>query len=121
MNLKNDYKVLYAEAADGSRVFKASKTGVLTDAEEIASVEIGRYKLIYEKNGKIFGSESGYVKDGVCLDAFNKVFIDADNAQASNEPVVVDNDEPEAGEPDTTEPEVEDEEEPAEGENEIEG
>ena len=74
MNLQNGYKVLYAEAADGIRTFKASKTGAFADAEVIAEVEIGKYKLIYEKDGGIFGSESGRVEDGVRIEAFDTVF-----------------------------------------------
>ena len=75
MNLKNDYKVLYAEAADGIRTFKASKTGAFADAEVIAEFEIGKYKLIYENNGKIYCSETGVPSDAdECIDAFDKLF-----------------------------------------------
>lgn len=74
MNLQNGYKVLYAEAVDGNRIFKASKSGTLNDADTIATVEIGKYRLIFEKDGSIFGSESGRVEDGVHIEAFDNVF-----------------------------------------------
>lgn len=59
MKLQNGYKVLYEVAADGKRTFYASKTGVFADADQIGEpVEIGKYKLVYEKNGKIYFSET---------------------------------------------------------------
>ena len=83
MNLKNDYKVLYAEATDGVRTFKASKTGTFSDAEVIAELEIGKYKLIYEKEGKIYCSEAGVPSDDDdCVDAFDKLFAVVDNTKA---------------------------------------
>jgi hypothetical protein len=59
MKLQNGYKVLYEVAADGKRTFYASKTGVFADAEQIGEpIEIGKYKLVYEKDGKIYFSET---------------------------------------------------------------
>ena len=76
MNLQNGYKVIYEKAADGMRTFYASKTGVFADAEKIAEAEIGKYKLIYEKAGRFYGSETGIPTDSdYCFTAFDKVFI----------------------------------------------
>jgi hypothetical protein len=75
MNLQNGYKVIYEKAADGNRAFYASKTGVFADAEKIAESAIGQYKLIYEKAGSIYGSESGIPADtDIHLADFDKVF-----------------------------------------------
>ena len=96
MNLKNGYKVLYAEAAEGMRTFKASKTGTFADAEIIAEIEMGKYKLIYEKEGKIYGSETGVPSEAdISFDAFKSV-LNAEEAfenevveeEAAVEPVV---------------------------------
>ena len=90
MNLKNGYKVLYAVAADGKRTFYGSKSGVFADAEQVGEpFEIGKYKLVYEKNGKIYGSESGipnFDENGVPADSafksFNEIFVEAENNEA---------------------------------------
>lgn len=75
MTLKNGYKVIYEEIKDGKRIFRASKTGVFADAEVIAEAEIGKYKLIYEKDGRFYGSETGVpTDDDYCFEAFDKVF-----------------------------------------------
>ena len=75
MNLQNGYKVIYEKAADGKRTFYASKTGVFADAEKIAEAVIGQYKLIYEKNGQFYGSETGIPADNDhCFTEFDKVF-----------------------------------------------
>ena len=63
MDLKNGYKVLYEVIEDKGdsgkfRIFKASATGTLADAVEILKAKMGTYKLVYEKNGKIYGSTS---------------------------------------------------------------
>ena len=63
MNLQNGYKVIYEKAADDKRTFCASKTGVFADAEEIGRLAVGEYKLIYEKNGQVFGSKTGIPAD----------------------------------------------------------
>ncbi len=86
MTLKNGYKVIYEvienrEDAGLTRVFKASKTGVFEDAEVIGEAKIGEYKLIYEKDGKIYGSTSGVPSDDAandfCFEDFEKVFTEA--------------------------------------------
>lgn len=76
MNLQNGYKVIYDKAADGKRTFYASQTGTFADATPIGeNFEIGKYKLIYEKDGSIFGSETGIPAEGDhCFAEFNKVF-----------------------------------------------
>ncbi len=75
MNLQNGYKVIYEKAADGKRTFYASKTGVFADAEKIIEATIGEYKLIYEKDGQFYGSESGIPAEGDhCFTEFDKVF-----------------------------------------------
>lgn len=75
MNLQNGYKVIYEKAADGKRTFYASKTGVFADAEVIAEAVIGKYKLIYEKAGQFYGSETGIPADtDYCFTEFDKVF-----------------------------------------------
>ena len=78
MNLQNGYKVIYAVAEDGKRTFYASKTGTFADATQIGdAVEIGKYKLIYEKNGKIYCSETAvpnFSENGEPTDAAMEVF-----------------------------------------------
>lgn len=75
MNLQNGYKVVYEKAAEGMRSFYASKTGVFADAEQIGeAIEIGKYKLVYEKDGNIYGSETGVPSEAdVSFDAFEAV------------------------------------------------
>lgn len=82
MNLQNGYKVVYEKTVDGKRTFYASKSGTFADAEQIGeAIEIGKYKLIYEKNGKIYCSENnvptfnenGELADTV-ITSFDKVF-----------------------------------------------
>ena len=86
MNLQNGYKVIYEKAADGKRTFYASKTGVFADAEVITEAEIGKYKLIYEKAGRFYGSETGIpAEDDYCFTEFDKVFV-ADAAEPEPEP-----------------------------------
>jgi hypothetical protein len=86
MNLQNGYKVIYAVAKDGMRTVYASKTGTFTDAEQMgAPVEIGKYKLVYEKNGKIYCSETptpnfdenGEPTDSVA-ESFEELFVEAE-------------------------------------------
>ena len=96
MNLQNGYKVIYEKAADGKRTFYASKTGVFADAEVIAETVIGQYKLIYEKAGKVYGSESGIPAEGdYCFTEFAVVF---EAAEEEVEDEVVETPETPAGE-----------------------
>lgn len=135
MNLKNGYKVVYEKAADGKRVFYASKTGLFADAEQLGEeFEIGKYKLIYEKDGKFYGSETGipaYDENGIPtdkhFDAFDKVFVEAEGEQeeVTNTQDIQGN-EPGAQNVDTVEPTkgttaTEDETEPSNEENTDEG
>ncbi len=96
MNLQNGYKVIYEKATDGVRTFYASKTGVFADAEKIAEAEIGKYKLIYEKAGRFYGSETGIPTDAdYCFEAFDKVFVAVEAAESSEPVVETPNEEPE--------------------------
>ena len=109
MNLQNGYKVIYEKAADGKRTFYASKTGVFADADKIAESVIGQYKLIYEKAGSVYGSESGVpTENDTCLTDFDKVFKVAAEEPAT---VEVEDEETPVVEP---EEEVTTEEEPVE-------
>ena len=77
MNLQNGYKVLYEVAADGKRTFYATKNIVCDPKsdDEIAKVTIGEYKLIYEKDGQIYGSTTGIpTAEDQCITGFNKAF-----------------------------------------------
>jgi hypothetical protein len=89
MELKNGYKVIYDKAANGEHVFYASESGIFADAEEIAKIAAGEYKLVYEKAGRVYGSESGIPAEGdYCFEAFDKVFVEAEagnEADAANE------------------------------------
>lgn len=78
MELKNGYKVIYDVAKDGKRNFYASKTGVFADAKPIfTDVEIGDYKLIYEKDGMFYGSTTGVpTADDRCFEKLNEVFVE---------------------------------------------
>jgi hypothetical protein len=88
MDLQNGYKVLYEVAADGMRTFYASKSGTFADAEPIGDAfEIGKYKLVYEKNGKIYCSETGVPKfdengepTDFVAEGFSQVFVDSNGA-----------------------------------------
>lgn len=107
MNLQNNYKVLYAEAIEGNRVFKASETGFYADAKEIASIEMNKYKLVYEKDGKFYGSEENVPTDNdTCFDAFDQLFVEKEDSDTENEPEVT---EP-SDEPRDEEPKVEEDE-----------
>ena len=109
MNLKNGYKILYAEAASGWRTFFADKLDG-TAADQIGdAIKIGKYKLVYEKDGKFYGSTSGMpTKGDDCFEAFDRIFKEAteepvveptniDNKVEEDEPEVVVEDEPTNG------------------------
>jgi hypothetical protein len=75
MNLQNGYKVIYDSAVNNEHAFYASKTGVFADAEEIVKLAAGEYKLVYEKNGCVYGSKTGVPAEGDhCFTDFDKVF-----------------------------------------------
>lgn len=79
MELKNGYKVLFATAKDGERTYLASTTGLVEGADEIAKIAIGTYKLVYEKDGKIYGSAKNVpTESDTCLTAFDKIFVESD-------------------------------------------
>jgi hypothetical protein len=87
MNLQNGYKVLYERAAEGKRTFLASKTGTFANAELVAEFEMGKYRLVYEKNGKIYCSESGVPADNdQQVEAFDKLFAEIAEEPAEEEP-----------------------------------
>jgi hypothetical protein len=92
MNLQNGYKVIYEKIADGTRTFYATKANKCdpTVDDKIVEAEIGKYRLIYEKNGRFYGSESGIPAEGdFCFEGFDKVFVEdvVAPAVASEEPV----------------------------------
>lgn len=104
MDLKNGYKVIYDVAKDGERSFYASESGKFEGADLIATATIGEYKLIYEKDGQIFGSATGIPAAGDhCFAEFNKVFAEAEEPAPVKEETPVE--EPKA-EPAKEEPEV---------------
>jgi hypothetical protein len=81
MDLKNGYKVVYEKIADGKRTFYATKNVKCdpTVDDVIVEATIGEYKLIYEKDGKFYGSISGIPAEGdFCFETenFKKVFVD---------------------------------------------
>jgi hypothetical protein len=77
MNLQNGYKVIYEKIADGERTFFADKMDGNAATQLGDAIKVGKYKLVFEKDGKIYGSETGKTEDGVCLEAFNEVFVEA--------------------------------------------
>ena len=88
MNLQNGYKVIYEKAADGERTFYASKSGTFADVEQIGeAIKIGKYKLIYEKNGKIYCSENNVPKFNengepadTTIEGFDKIFTETEGS-----------------------------------------
>jgi hypothetical protein len=81
MNLQNGYKVVYEKTADGKRTFYATKNTACDPAvdDKIIEAEIGKYKLIYEKNGEFYGSTTGIPSDAddcFTTDNFKKVFVE---------------------------------------------
>jgi hypothetical protein len=113
MNLQNGYRVIYEKIADGERTFYATETPKCdpTVDEKIVTAAIGEYKLIYEKDGQIYGSISGIPAEGDhCFNEFDKVFKKTEPAETTviHEETVE--------EPAVQEPVVEPEPEPEEGE-----
>jgi hypothetical protein len=115
MNLQNGYKVIYEKIADGERTFFADKMDGTKATQLGDAIKIGQYKLVYEKDGQVYGSESGVPSEtDKCFDAFNEVFVEAVEAE---EPAAV-NVEPETNEPEVEPAVPENEEEPSEPEDE---
>ena len=112
MNLQNGYKVIYDSAVNNEHTFYASKTGVFADAEEIVKLAAGEYKLVYEKNGCIYGSKTGIPSENdSCFTEFDKIFKAAgeepeDEVVETPEPIEIP-----AGEPTIESPVVEEEDE----------
>ena len=82
MNLQNGYKVLYATPVKDEATSKvvefvvsASNTGLFEDAKEILTVEKDSFKLIYEKDGKIYGSEKNIPTDNDKALDLDEVFV----------------------------------------------
>lgn len=87
MKLENGYKLIYEVVDNGVREFRASKTGVPTDDDfVITSNTIGANKLIYQYEGKFYGTGDNFVptynEDGTPADkalvtdeAFAEVFV----------------------------------------------
>lgn len=97
MQLKNGYKVMYEIIEDNKRIFKASTTGVLKDAKEILSIDIGTYKVVYQKGNAIFGIKA----DGSEIELnLNEVFVETKEDEVAPASVEVPVEEP------TIEPEV---------------
>ena len=106
MDLQNGYKVIYEKIANGERTFFADKLDGTKATKLGDAIKVGKYKLVFEKDGNIFGSETGAVKDGTRLDIFDEVLRaaneSAEQANVPNEPeqtAAVDNgvEEPEVG------------------------
>ncbi len=112
MDLKNGYKVIYEKIADGTRTFYATKNIKCdpTVDDKITEAEIGKYKLIYEKAGRFYGSESGIPAEGdFCFESFDKVFVETDTNVA---PAAVEETVTTVAEPEVEEPVVEGEDTP---------
>jgi hypothetical protein len=106
MKLQNGYKVIYEKIADGERTFFADKMDG-NGAKQLENTDgtpftIGKYKLVFEKDGRIWGSETGKIEDGVCFDAFDEVLVEGYEEEAQ-EPA------PANVEPKNEEPDVNDE------------
>lgn len=96
MNLQNGYKVVYEKAENGKRTFYASKTGICDPAVDTKLGDTftdSDYmdKVIYEYKGSFYvstGSVPSYDENGVPtderLDAFDEVFIKADQPNTAN-------------------------------------
>ena len=76
MELKNGYKVLYEVIEDGKRTFYADKCNGDAAKQIGGQITIGSYKLVYERDGQIYGSTTGIpAEDDHCFDAFDEVFV----------------------------------------------
>lgn len=74
MNLQNGYTVLNEKITDGERTFIAK--GPEVEDKEIGPFAIGEFKLVYEKDGQIYGSTTGIpTENDTCFEAFDAIFI----------------------------------------------
>ena len=116
MKLENGYKLIYEVIENGTRSFKASKTGVPAENDYVLmTCEIGANKLVYENNGKFYGTGAKFVptynEDGTSADtqlitdeAYAEVFVaKTDETEAVTESV----EEPAANADSVVDPEVE--------------
>ena len=100
MNLQNGYKVIYEKIANGERTFYATENAKCdpTVDEKIVTAAIGDYKLVYEKNGQIYGSTTSVPAEGDhCFSEFDKVFkvaVEEPVTTTSEEPVAPASEEP---------------------------
>lgn len=89
MNLQNGYTVLNEKITDGERTFIAK--GPEVEDKEIGPFAIGEFKLVYEKDGQIYGSTTGIpTEDDTCFEAFDAIFIE-EVKDSENETVDPDN------------------------------
>lgn len=86
MNLQNGYTVLNEKITDGERTFIAK--GPEVEDKEIGPFAIGEFKLVYEKDGQIYGSTAGIpTEDDTCLEAFDAIFIEEVKDSETETPV----------------------------------
>ena len=115
MKLQNGYKVIYEKIADGERTFFADKLDG-NGAKQLENTdgtvfEIGKYKLVFEKDGHIYGSETGNIEDGIHFDAFDEVLVEAEaNGEEGSDESTQTTVEPDNEEPEVEEPVVEEDE-----------
>ena len=119
MDLKNGYKVLYEVVDPENRVFKATKSVPAADDAVIATIAKGTYKLVYEKDGKVFGVPTAGGDEVDLTSTFAEVLVEgevAEQVEAGNDqPTELPKEEPAAPvEPEEVEEEEEELEEPTE-------
>lgn len=86
MNLQNGYTVLNEKITDGERTFIAKGPEVAD--KEIGPFAIGEFKLVYEKDGQIYGSTTGIpTEDDTCLEAFDAIFIEEVKESETETPI----------------------------------
>jgi hypothetical protein len=84
MDLQNGYTVLNENIADGKRTFIAK--GPEVEDKEFGPFAIGEFKLVYEKDGQIYGSTTGTpTADDTCFDTFDAIFVKDENKDSEVE------------------------------------
>ena len=84
MDLQNGYTVLNEKIADGKRTFIAK--GPEVEDKEFGPFAIGEFKLVYEKDGQIYGSAAGTpTDDDTCFDTFDAIFGKDENKDSEVE------------------------------------